>query len=127
MRLKKIIEAGDAVAVIHDGDVVASAGYGGNGTPDQLFVALEKRRNWIGRKETSGSWTWTMSKDSSRKRRRTGFARRGAIVMRAIDPPAEIESGWPRAMEFSVRRLRSLIGPMTLTWWPRAVKFSARW
>ena len=43
MRLKKIIEAGDAVAVIHDGDVVASAGYGGNGTPDQLFVALEKR------------------------------------------------------------------------------------
>ena len=26
----------------HDGDVVASVGYGGNGTPDQLFVALEK-------------------------------------------------------------------------------------
>jgi propionate CoA-transferase len=43
MRLKKIIEAEDAVAVIHDGDVIASAGYGGNGTPDQLFVALEKR------------------------------------------------------------------------------------
>ena len=43
MRLKKIIEANDAVAVIHDGDVIASAGYGGNGTPDQLFVALEKR------------------------------------------------------------------------------------
>lgn len=43
MRLKKVIEAEDAVAVIHDGDVVASAGYGGNGTPDQLFVALEKR------------------------------------------------------------------------------------
>ena len=43
MRLKKIVEAADAVAVIHDGDVVASAGYGGNGTPDQLFVALEKR------------------------------------------------------------------------------------
>ncbi len=43
MRLKKIIEVEDAVAVIHSGDVIASAGYGGNGTPDQLFVALEKR------------------------------------------------------------------------------------
>lgn len=43
MRLKKIVEAEDAVAVIHDGDTVASTGYGGNGTPDQLFVALEKR------------------------------------------------------------------------------------
>ena len=43
MRLKKIIEAEDAVAVIHSGDVIASAGYGGNGTPDQLFVALEQR------------------------------------------------------------------------------------
>ena len=43
MRLKKIIEVEDAVAVIHNGDVIASAGYGGNGTPDQLFVALEKR------------------------------------------------------------------------------------
>lgn len=43
MRLKKIIEVEDAVAVIHSGDVIASAGYGGNGTPDQLFVALEQR------------------------------------------------------------------------------------
>lgn len=43
MKLKKIIEASDAVAVIHDGDVITSAGYGGNGTPDQLFVALERR------------------------------------------------------------------------------------
>ncbi|MBE0615747.1 MAG: acyl CoA:acetate/3-ketoacid CoA transferase [Burkholderiales bacterium] len=43
VRLKKIIEVEDAVAVIHSGDVIASAGYGGNGTPDQLFVALEKR------------------------------------------------------------------------------------
>jgi propionate CoA-transferase len=43
MRLKKIIEVEDAVAVIHDGDAIASAGYGGNGTPDQLFVALEQR------------------------------------------------------------------------------------
>jgi propionate CoA-transferase len=43
MRLKKFVEPEDAVAVIHDGDVVASTGYGGNGTPEQLFVALEKR------------------------------------------------------------------------------------
>ena len=31
MRLKKIIEATDAVAVIHAGDTVASAGYAGSG------------------------------------------------------------------------------------------------
>jgi propionate CoA-transferase len=43
MRLKKIIEAADAVAVIHNGDTVASSGYAGSGTPDQLFVSLEQR------------------------------------------------------------------------------------
>jgi propionate CoA-transferase len=43
MRLKKIIEPSDAVAVVHAGDTVASAGYGGNGTPDQLFLSLEQR------------------------------------------------------------------------------------
>lgn len=43
MRLKKIIDVEDAVAIIRDGDVVASSGYGGNGTPDELFVALEER------------------------------------------------------------------------------------
>ena len=43
MRLKKIIEVADAVAIIRDGDIVASSGYGGNGTPDELFVALEER------------------------------------------------------------------------------------
>lgn len=43
MRLKKIVEAADAVAVIHAGDTVASAGYAGSGTPDQLFVAIERR------------------------------------------------------------------------------------
>jgi propionate CoA-transferase len=43
MRLKKIVEAADAIAVIHAGDTVASAGYAGSGTPDQLFVALEQR------------------------------------------------------------------------------------
>lgn len=43
MRLKKIIEASDAVAVIHEGDTVASSGYAGSGTPEQLFHALETR------------------------------------------------------------------------------------
>jgi acyl CoA:acetate/3-ketoacid CoA transferase len=43
MRLKKVIDVEDAVAIIRDGDVVASSGYGGNGTPDELFVALEQR------------------------------------------------------------------------------------
>jgi len=43
MRLKKIVEAADAVDVIHAGDTVASAGYAGSGTPDQLFVSLEQR------------------------------------------------------------------------------------
>ncbi len=43
MRLKKIVEAADAVVVVHSGDTVASSGYGGNGTPEQLFVSLEQR------------------------------------------------------------------------------------
>jgi len=43
MALRKVIPAADAVALIQDGDVLASTGYGGNGTPDQLFVELEKR------------------------------------------------------------------------------------
>jgi propionate CoA-transferase len=43
VRLKKVVDAADAVAVIHAGDTVASAGYAGSGTPDQLFVSLEQR------------------------------------------------------------------------------------
>ncbi len=43
MRLKKIVEPIDAAAVIHAGDTVASAGYAGSGTPDQLFVSIEQR------------------------------------------------------------------------------------
>ncbi|MEN8198182.1 MAG: CoA-transferase, partial [Pseudomonadota bacterium] len=43
MALRKVIPAADAVALIQDGDVLATTGYGGNGTPDQLFVALEQR------------------------------------------------------------------------------------
>jgi len=41
--LKKIIPVEDAIAILQDGDTLATTGYGGNGTPDQLFVALEKR------------------------------------------------------------------------------------
>ena len=41
--LKKIIPVEDAIAILHDGDTLATTGYGGNGTPDQLFVALEQR------------------------------------------------------------------------------------
>jgi propionate CoA-transferase len=43
MSLKKIIAAQDAIAIVQDEDVLATSGYGGNGTPDQLMVSLEKR------------------------------------------------------------------------------------
>lgn len=43
MAFGKVISAEDAIALIQDGDVLATTGYGGNGTPDQLFVALEQR------------------------------------------------------------------------------------
>ena len=43
MSLKKVIDVHDAIAIVHDEDVVATSGYGGNGTPDQLLVALERR------------------------------------------------------------------------------------
>ena len=43
MVLKKVISADDAVALIRDGDVVASSGYGGNGNPEALFAAIERR------------------------------------------------------------------------------------
>lgn len=49
MALRKVIPAVDAVALIQDGDVLATTGYGGNGTPDQLFVALEERFLQTGR------------------------------------------------------------------------------
>jgi len=41
--MKKIIPVEDAIAILRDGDVLATTGYGGNGTPDQLLVALEQR------------------------------------------------------------------------------------
>jgi propionate CoA-transferase len=43
MALKKVISADDAVALIRDNDVVASSGYGGNGNPEALFNAIERR------------------------------------------------------------------------------------
>jgi propionate CoA-transferase len=43
MPFRKIISAEDAIALIQDGDTVGSSGYGGNGTPDQLFITLEQR------------------------------------------------------------------------------------
>lgn len=39
----KIISSEAAVAIIQDGDVLATAGYGGNGVPEQLLVTLEKQ------------------------------------------------------------------------------------
>jgi len=43
MALMKIVEVADAVALVQDEDVVATCGYGGNGTPEALFQALEAR------------------------------------------------------------------------------------
>lgn len=38
-----MISADAAVALIRNGDVVASSGYGGNGNPEALFAAIERR------------------------------------------------------------------------------------
>ena len=43
MPLGKVLSVEDAVALVRDGDTVATTGYGGNGTPDQLFIQLERR------------------------------------------------------------------------------------
>ena len=43
MKKNKIATAEEAVAVIRDGDVMAAAGFVGNGTPEELIIALEKR------------------------------------------------------------------------------------
>jgi acyl CoA:acetate/3-ketoacid CoA transferase alpha subunit len=37
MALKKVISADDAVALVRDGDIVASSGYGGNGIPKRCL------------------------------------------------------------------------------------------
>jgi propionate CoA-transferase len=43
MPLGKVLSVADAVALIRDGDTVGTTGYGGNGTPDQLVLELERR------------------------------------------------------------------------------------
>ena len=43
MPLGKVLSVADAVALVRDGDTVATTGYGGNGTPDHLFLELERR------------------------------------------------------------------------------------
>ncbi len=43
MSVRKVVTAAEAVALVQDGDVVASSGYGGNGVPESLFEALEAR------------------------------------------------------------------------------------
>ncbi len=43
MKKNKISTADEAISVIHDGDVMAAAGFVGNGTPEELLIALEKR------------------------------------------------------------------------------------
>ena len=43
MAFKKVIPVEDAVALIRDGDVLATSGYGGHGVPEQLLIGLETR------------------------------------------------------------------------------------
>lgn len=43
MKKNKIATAKEAISVIQDGDVMAAAGFVGNGTPEELIIALEKR------------------------------------------------------------------------------------
>ena len=38
--LKKIIPVEDAISVLHDGDVLASSGYGGHGMPEGVNVIV---------------------------------------------------------------------------------------
>ena len=39
----KVVSAAEAVAIIRPGDMVATSGFVGVGTPDAIFVALEQR------------------------------------------------------------------------------------
>jgi propionate CoA-transferase len=43
MKKNKVVTADEAIALIKDGDVVAAAGFVGNGTPEELIIALERR------------------------------------------------------------------------------------
>jgi len=46
MPLGKVLSVADAVALIRDGDALATTGYGGNGTPDQLFIHNSNDASW---------------------------------------------------------------------------------
>ncbi|MBL7205324.1 MAG: malonate decarboxylase subunit alpha [Desulfobacteraceae bacterium] len=43
MKKNKIATAYEAIGVIRDGDVMAAAGFVGNGTPEELLIALQRR------------------------------------------------------------------------------------
>jgi len=40
---RKIVTAAEAVAIIRDGDTLCCSGFGSNGVPVELILALEKR------------------------------------------------------------------------------------
>ncbi len=40
---KKVVSAAEAIAIVRDGDTLCCAGFGSNGVPVELIVALEKR------------------------------------------------------------------------------------
>src|SRR5688500_17411217 len=39
----KIVSAAEAIAIVRDGDTVASSGFVGSGTPEELIAAIEQR------------------------------------------------------------------------------------
>ncbi len=39
----KVVSADEAIAIVRDGDTLANSGFVGNGTPDELLAALERR------------------------------------------------------------------------------------
>jgi propionate CoA-transferase len=43
MRRNKVVTADEAVAHVKEGDVLAAAGFVGNGTPEELIIALARR------------------------------------------------------------------------------------
>jgi propionate CoA-transferase len=43
MKRNKVVTAEEAIKIIKDGDVLAAAGFVGNGTPEELIIALEAR------------------------------------------------------------------------------------
>ena len=82
MAFRKVISAADAVALIRDGDVVASSGYGGHGTPDQLFVALEQRFH-AGGTPRDLTLVWAGGQGDGRERGLNHLAHEG-LLKRAI-------------------------------------------